>query len=249
MVFGNVFSGIIKRLFLTLQPKSDFNESIVETPIDLPQNHYLALLRCIFPYKTTITMRERIVENPFVFMNLDLPKGAKILEVGCCRSRLAVELASLGYKVTAIDLKYYKYKHPNLTFIQGDLRFIKLPQKFDAVTAVSTIEHTGLGSYNEKKSITGDMEMMDKIYSLLKKQGKLIITLPFGKYEIINNFSKIYDYKNLKLLFRRFKILKIEFYKGLNRSYWIPVNYKDLRTVRFHKKKFIQGVVCILAQK
>lgn len=249
MNLNKIFSDIIRRLYLTLQPKSDFNEAILELPVYLPKNKYLALLRSIFPYKTSITMRERIVENPFVFMNLSLPEGAKILEVGCCRSRLAVELASLGYKVTANDLKYYKYKHPNLTFIQGDLRSLKIKQKFDGVTSISTIEHTGLGSYNEKRSPAGDVEMMTKIHRLLKKKGLLIITVPFGKYEVIDNNSKIYDYKHLLLLLKKFRILKTEFYKGTDRKYWVPVSFKELLKVSSITKHFIQGVACIIAQK
>lgn len=249
MILGSTTSNLIKRLYQFFHPKSEFNEPIVEIPISLPKNKYLALLRSLLPYNTAISVRERIVENPFVFMNLNLPKGASILDVGCCRSRIAVEMASLGYQVTANDLKSYKYKHPNLTFMQGDLRYIKFPRKFDAITAISTIEHTGLGAYLENKSTIGDMEMIDRIYNLLRKQGKLILTVPFGVGEIIDGNTRVYDFHRLKRLLKKFKIVKMEFYKGLDRKHWIPVNLKELSAVSSKNKSFIQGVVCIVTRR
>lgn len=58
---------------------------------------------------------ERIVEYPWVFRNLELDAG-KILDVGCCKSKLSIQLASLGYKVYGIDISNYLYKHPNFKF-------------------------------------------------------------------------------------------------------------------------------------
>lgn len=240
---------LFKRVYRTLKIKPDFNYPIAEQPLNLPNNKFFALIRSLFPYNTIIKTSERIVENPFIFLNLNLPKASHILEIGCCRSTIALELASLGYQVTACDLKYYKYKHPNLTFIQGDLRDIDLPYNyFDAVTSISTIEHIGIGAYRDKLSINGDKQMMQKIFKLLKHKSKLIITVPYGKKEV-NNYERVYDYKSLLSLLRNFKILNIEFYKGLNRKYWMLVDKKELNNVSSVEKDFAQGIACIVAQK
>ena len=56
-----------------------------------------------------IVINERIVEIPFVFQNLILKKGSKVLEFGCCQSSLAMQLASLGYRVTGVDFNDYEF--------------------------------------------------------------------------------------------------------------------------------------------
>lgn len=249
MNIGEIIAGIINRLSKMTQVKPDFNDSIVEYPVGLPRNRLIAFARSIFPYQTVIKTNERIVENPFVFMNLNLSRGSRILEVGCCRSTIAIQLASLGYKVTACDLKYYKYKHPNLFFIQGDLRKLSLPiYHFDAATIVSTIEHTGMGAYGELIDKNGDKQMIQKIRKLLKPKGQIILTVPFGKKERSNS-ERIYDNKSLKKLLKGFKITNIEFYQGYNRDYWIPSTLIKLSKISSISKGFVQGVACITAIK
>lgn len=246
---GYQLAELVKRIYRLFKIKPDFNYPIAEVPVNLPKNRFLALIRSFFPYKTIVKTSERIVENPFLFINLNLPKNSRILEVGCCRSMIAIELAGLGYKITACDLKYYKYTHPNLTFIQGDLRYLNLPEEyFDGATSISTIEHVGIGAYKDKLSKNGDKQMIQKIYRLLKHKGKLIITVPFGKKEV-NSYERVYDYKSLLSLLRNFKIQNIEFYEGLNREYWIPVDKKELEDVSSVQKDFVQGIACIVAQK
>lgn len=249
MNLGREVSNIIKRLYLVSNLKPEFNDPISNVPVNLPKNRYLAIIRSVFPYPTKRETSERIVEYPFVYTNLNVPKKGKIIEIGCSRSRVAIELASLGHKVTACDLKPYEYRHPNLTFIQGDLRLLNLPSNhYDGATAISTIEHTGIGAYGEKLSKRGDKEMVNKIYEILKPKGLFIITVPFGKREI-NKHERVYNYKDLVSLLKKFKIIKIEFYEGLERKYWIPVPYKRLATVSSVKKGYSQGIACVVGQK
>src|SRR4030042_5037324 len=56
-----------------------------------------------------IFTNERIVEIPFVYQNLNLPKKAKVLDFGCCESKVSIELSSLGYNVTGVDLNDYPF--------------------------------------------------------------------------------------------------------------------------------------------
>lgn len=62
----------------------------------------------------------RIFEYPLIFQNLDLESG-RMLDVGCCGSKLPIELASLGYEVYGIDVNDYPLTHPNFIFIKQDV--------------------------------------------------------------------------------------------------------------------------------
>jgi SAM-dependent methyltransferase len=111
-------------------------------------------------YKVLTT--PRIAELPFVHQNLRLKESCKhILEVGCTESRLAMELASLGYEVCGIDIRKYPFKHPNFNFILGDICNAPFQSdSFDAVVSVSTIEHIGLGLYGDPVLPEGDKKAL-----------------------------------------------------------------------------------------
>lgn len=229
--------------------KPDFNDAIVEIPNHLPNNKYFRLLKGVISNDRVIRTSERIIEYPFLYMHLNLRKNAKILEIGSCRSRVAVELASLGYKVTACDIKHYKYKHPNLNSIQGDIRFLNLPSNsYDGIISISSIEHSGLGAYGEKRDKNGDKQAMEKIYMLLKPKGKLILTLPYGKNEV-NDYERVYNQESLRKLLSKFNVKHIEYFKGLRRDFWIPVEEHELRSISSVSEGFGQGVACVAAVK
>jgi len=89
----------------------------------------------------------RMIEYAFIIGKLSLlPKG-KVLDVGCTArlNYLPVALASLGWEVWGIDLREFKFKHPNFHFVEGDIRKTGFPDNsFHAVYALSTLEYIGL---------------------------------------------------------------------------------------------------------
>lgn len=186
-----------------------------------------------------IQIGERIVEIPFLYKNLDFHKINKILDLGCVGSKISLQLASLGYKVVGIDYRPLIFKHKNLKFIQGNFFNIDLPaESFDCVICISTIEHIGLPAYNIKPFEQGDKKAIEKIYTLLKKGGKLILTVPFGK-ALVNQFERNYDQKSLNQLIIMFKIDEFEIYER-SKSGWILSN-------NFSKKS--EKVACVVCVK
>lgn len=162
---------------------------------------------------------ERCIENPYVHrkivkIGMDLQKERKnitILDVGCARSTLPIELANMGYDVTGIDYRDYSLKHPNLKFIKGDFTsglvwgFVQS----DIVLCVSTYEHVGTGAYHKGNIV--DIQYFRKalMYSVAEG-GYLIITVPlktekkgFQRYievEEIESLGEVVDsffWKNL----------------------------------------------------
>jgi len=185
-----------------------------------------------------ITIGERIVEIPFLYKNLDFHKINKILDLGCVGSKISLQLASLGFKVVGIDYRPFIFKHKNIEFIQGNFFDINLPaESFDCVICISTIEHIGLPAYNIKPFEQGDRKAIEKIYELLKKGGKLILTVPFGK-AIVNQFERNYDQKTLNQLIKMFKIEELEIYER-SKSGWISSHNSS------NKFEKVACVVCV----
>jgi len=167
------------------------------------------------------SVNERIFERPFVFLNLPPPeKNIKVLDAGCSFSVLSLEMASIGYKVWGIDLIDYPFQHPNLEFLKADISAMPFPDNFfDAAAAISTIEHVGIGHYGDPVYENGDYKAVNEIRRVLKPGGKFIITVPYGKKMVIENFLRIYDEVELRRLLSGFKIEKIFYFTRLGKGW------------------------------
>lgn len=158
------------------------------------------------------------------FLKFNIPKNAKILDVGCNYGSLIYNLSRLGYKnVYGIDVNKDSINKgkKSYTFIKNRLKVYsgkKIPFKdnsFDVVFMFDVIEH-----------IPNVQDFLKKeVYLLLKKGGTFIFQTP-NKYlnipwEIINqkSFTKwkryhcsLQTYYNLKKLLENanFKEIKIE---------------------------------------
>jgi SAM-dependent methyltransferase len=113
-------------------------------------------------------------------------------------------------------VRRYPEKHPYLTIVQGNFLSNRLPDAaFDLVVMVSTIEHFGFGSYGDPLIEDGDKIAMQQIYRVLKKQGRVILTVPFAaRHRICNGFERWYDMDRLAQLLDDLHIVVSEF--------WVP---------------------------
>ena len=162
--------------------------------------------------KYSPTVDERVLEYSFAICKLVKIKPGNLLDVGCvARVNLIPAVAcELGWKVWGIDIRDYNYKHPNFTFVKGSILDNKFPLKFfEAVTTISTIEHIGIkGRYGLTKSLNlGDLDALSKVRDILKKEGKLILTVPFSNTYKVGTLGRTYDMEHLDNLCRRWKVL------------------------------------------
>lgn len=213
------------------------------------------LPKFLFAFQETnleLVTTERIVEVPFVLSNLNLTRDAAVLDLGCNYSHFAIQLASLGYRVTGVDLNDYALSHPNLEFRRGDLLELDLaPASFDAAVAISTVEHCGLGAYGGRGTVAGDAAVVKRIHELLKDGGRFLMTVPFGRCGRALGPAgyRVYDRSTLERLVADFEIIKIEYYRGSDRRHWLPADEDALSEMDSTEKGFAQGVACLAMAK
>ncbi len=195
-------------------------------------------------------VNERIVEIPFILQNLNLPVGSRILDFGCNRGNLAISLASLGYRVTGVDLLPYTYSHANFQFRQGNLLDLALePESFDAITAVSAVEHSGLGFYGDTLDPEADRKVVREFYRLLKNRGVLLITLPYG-VPYRDSFTRIYDEEGISKLLQDFTLVKEDYFlQNESQTEWRPGDKREIQEEMKTRKKPSGAVACILCRK
>lgn len=183
----------------------------------------------------------RIVEHSYVFGKLmSMPKG-KALDIGCIArtNYISPSLAMNGWEVYGIDIRNeWQFHHPNFTFIQGDIREAKLEsQSFDLVTCISTLEHIGLAGYygNRVESQDGDFQAIERVKTLLKPNGKLILTVPYCKNYFVKPGARIYDMNRLTKMLDGFTIKDKVIYLQDENGDWNIVSNNTL----------LEGVICL----
>lgn len=137
---------------------------------------------------------ERLVEYPFIHRQIGSigQSQLRILDFGCSRSVLPLELASQGHSVTGVDLRAYLFRHPRFEFVQQDLLAVDFEELFDVVTCVSTFEHVGLGTYERNPRAEMLPAVRSRLAEVLRTGGKLIITVPVGE-EHEDEFLRSFD--------------------------------------------------------
>lgn len=185
----------------------------------------------------------RIVEYPWVLRNL--PSSGKILDVGSSGSQLPVMLACLGYEVWTLDVRDYEYAFlsKNLHSIVGSIEKTDFSDDFfDIVTAVSTVEHIGLGRYGDSIDAEGDSNAIKEISRILKREGVLLITAPFGKRSV-TKLHRVYDEKALSLLLKDFEVQIKEYF--MRDQLWIKTTRKQAEEVDSSEKE--RAIFCVKA--
>ena len=154
--------------------------------------------------------------------------AGRVLEVGCVDAHncLPTVFAGLGYETHAVDIRDFKVEYPNLTFSRQDITEISYPDAFfDAVLAISVVEHIGLkGRYGVSLGApSGDRKAIDAMIRVLKPEGRLVVTVPYGRhYKIVDSIHRIYDGAHLReQLFAGLRIRKEEYAVRDEKKSWI----------------------------
>jgi SAM-dependent methyltransferase len=183
---------------------------------------YKAYLRLFGGGTDLFEVSERIVEYPFAVESaLQLPKGASVAVFGCHADLLTTLLPTLGFDTHGVDVKDFRLQREGFTFHKEDARKTSFPDaRFDAVFAVSTVEHIGLFDGDD----TGDQKAVREMRRVLKPGGLFVLTLPFASSStVIPMHERIYDRSSLMKLLEGLVVESICTYATEPGALWHPI--------------------------
>ena len=167
-------------------------------------------------------------ETYWVYSNLDIKKGDKVLDIGGACSLFSFYLASKGAKVVAIDLnqeladnanKIAKTMGLDYTAIcaDGEEFLSTTEEKFDYITSICVVEHIEI---NKRRRL---MQNLDRC---LKEGGTIAFTFDYknpSKFVMINNEK---DIKDLFLCSGKLRLVENQEFYDNNVNYLVEPFYR-----------------------
>lgn len=192
-----------------------------------------------FPYGAGAT--ERVIEISWALSKYN--GGPRVLEVGCSfasenpqyiQGLLALNIPELhGIDVSAVEAPHFVKKTADIRESGYETGF------FDFVLCISTLEHVGKDNMKHYKPIAElprdrpglfepDAEALVEMFRILKPGGKLIVTVPFGKFVDYGWFTH-YDSRAISTLFQSIPSASIsaEYFKYAEGG-WMPCAATEL---------------------
>jgi SAM-dependent methyltransferase len=144
---------------------------------------------------------EQIVESALILRHAR-PEERRVLDFGGYESVLPLTLSALGHEVTVLDQRAYPFKAPRLKSVTADLFGADPlpPESFDLVISVSTIEHLGLGRYDDRQTPEGDRLGVERLWRLVRPGGRLMATVPAGRPAVQRGY-RTYDEARIRAVF------------------------------------------------
>ena len=181
---------------------------------------------------------ERFIEIPWIVKNLKKLRG-NLLDAGSTLNQEYI-LKKINYFKKIFIVTLYPennfFNNLNISYIYEDLCDLSIKRSsIDVITCVSTLEHLNCnndiynyGKFNNSIIAKNKIKKVLKNFKeVLKKNGILLMTVPFGKKGNYHNMEQ-FDYSDIlkfKKIFKP-KNLKIDYYRVQNNK-WIKCNYND----------------------
>jgi len=129
-------------------------------------------------YRLLKSEEQNKAEAEFIARALDLPKGSKLLDLGCGYGRHAVYLAKMGFRVTCFDLSDYLLNIArervnefgvgnSVEIVKGDMRRLSFHGEFDGVYMF----YTTFGYFNDEDN----EKVLEGVSRALRCGGKFLL--------------------------------------------------------------------------
>lgn len=125
------------------------------------------------------------------------------VDIGSRVDGFVAHVASFRF-INVIDIRKLPNDIPNVKFLQSDLmKPIKeeLIEYCDSLSCLHALEHFGLGRYGDPINYDGYLCGLKNLYSILKKNGKLYLSVPIGPLRIEFDAHRVFSVKYLMALF------------------------------------------------
>ena len=183
---------------------------------------------------------ERVIEVPWALSHL--PQRGEILDVGSCHATYLQFVPQPDRRLHCLDICDCASEiPPDAVFHHQSLIGNTLPAaQYDAVLAISTIEHIGLAAYGQKPFQEGDRLAIAEIGTLLKPGCPAIITLPAGP-SMIASWYRQYSPTDLHRLFQGWKSEIC--YWGFDGTRYVPVDADEVTRYSYREPNLGAGAV------
>jgi SAM-dependent methyltransferase len=239
--FENIRPEILREFVISVTKEGqdeDCNQAARERPGDTRVGNVKEFCRN-FPYGGGHT--ERVIEIPWALSKYN--GGPRVLEVGCSfasenpeyiQGLLDLNIPELhGIDVSSVDAPHFIKKTADVRESGYETGF------FDFILCISTLEHVGKDNTKHYKpvaelpparqnSLQPDVEAMREMVRILKPGGKLIVTVPFGKFVDYGWFTH-YDSRAISILFQSVPspTINAEYFKYMMDG-WMPCAPSEL---------------------
>ena len=195
---------------------SDYKEKVISKVLGDQKllSHFLH--NRVLPAQYGLHLDERVLEYPWFFARLGATSGRLLLDAGSALNYRYIldQPAVRSRSIVIYNLSPENVvKSSNISYIYGDLRDTAFRNEcFDEIVCISTLEHIGMNNaflYTKNHSFDEFMpddyqEVIKEFKRLLKPNGKLFITVPYGCYENLGWLQQ-FDYQRIKAILDIFK--------------------------------------------
>ncbi len=190
-------------------------------------------------YEQNEFTKNTVREADFLLEELELPRGASILDIGCGTGRHSIELAKRGYAVTGIDLSTRMLAEAAETasaagvqveWVHSDATRFSLPKQFDGAICLCEGGCGLLGSGDDP--ISHPLAILCNVCRSLKQHSKAVFT-------VLNGSAMIRKYQNKDVEEGRFDPLTM-----VEVSDYAP--REGLPTIRVRERAFVPTELFLL---
>ena len=99
-------------------------------------------------------------------------------------------------KIHVIDIRKLNSQTPNIEYLQADMMSslpAHLMNSSDSLSCLHALEHFGLGRYGDPICWDGHLRGFNNLLLILKKEGKLYLSVPIGKPQIEFNAHRVFS--------------------------------------------------------
>lgn len=180
------------------------------------------------------------------------PASGEALDFGCGESALGLVAAQKGYRVTAVDLRpvAWPYRDERLVFLRGDILTLPLEDsRFDLVINCSAIEHVGIpGRYGVTSAHPdGDLAAMARLRAVLKRGGRMLLTIPVGRDAVFPPWHRVYGPERLPRLLEGLTVESREHWMKDPENRWAKRDEATVLAVRPRERLY--GLGCYVLRK